>query len=173
MTTIVLGPRPPELEAWLERRRRLGQDRRDEVWDGRYVVAPEPDARHGQVQIELALVLKRAAHRLGLHALPGFNLGGPDDFRCPDAGLLPGPLGVWHERAVLVVEVLSPDDATFDKLDFYTAHGVEELLVVDWRQRSIRVLALQDGQVERERSSVLDATITELEQEVDWPPVED
>ena len=42
MTTIVRGPRPPELEQLLERRRRSGADRLDEVWEGRYVVAPDP-----------------------------------------------------------------------------------------------------------------------------------
>ena len=53
---------------------------------------------------------------------------------------------------MLVVEVLSPEDMTFDKLDFYTAHGVRELLVVDWQERSVRCFALQEGQVERDRS---------------------
>ena len=42
MTTIVRGPRPPELEQLLERRRLSGADRYDEVWEGRYVVAPDP-----------------------------------------------------------------------------------------------------------------------------------
>jgi hypothetical protein len=34
--TVVLGPRRPELEALLERRRALGQDLFDEVWAGDY-----------------------------------------------------------------------------------------------------------------------------------------
>ncbi len=173
MTTIVRGPRPPELEAWLERRRRLGLDRRDEVWEGRYVVAPDPDSRHSNVQMSLGELIKPAAGRLGLLHVAAFNLGRPDDFRIPDAGLLPGPHGVWHDTAVLVVEVLSPDDATFEKLDFYTAHGVQELLVVDWVRRSIRCLAMQDGQVERERSEVLDDTTAALEAALDWPPLDD
>ena len=173
MTTIVRGPRPPELQAWLDKRRRLGLDGRDEVWEGRYVVAPEPHGNHGDVQLELGPVLKRAARRLGLRKAATFNLGGPDDFRIPDAGLLPGPLGVWHDSAVLVVEILSPEDDTFAKLDFYTAHGVQELLVVDWRERTIRVFAMQDGQVERHRSEVLDMRTTELVAEVDWPPLDD
>lgn len=49
MTTIVRGPRPPELEQLLERRRRSGADRLDEVWEGRYVVAPDPHSNHGAV----------------------------------------------------------------------------------------------------------------------------
>jgi Uma2 family endonuclease len=172
MTTIVLGPRPPELEAWLERRRRLGLDRRDEVWEGRYVVAPDPDGRHGTVQAELAFLLKQAAERMALNWTTTFNLGDPSDFRIPDAGLLPGPLGVWHDSAVLVVEVVSPDDETFAKLDFYTEHGVHELVVADWRERSIRVFALQEGQAERDRSQVLDMTTAEIEAAIDWPPLD-
>ncbi len=36
MTTVVLGERPPELEAYLDRRRVLGLDGHDEMWDGVY-----------------------------------------------------------------------------------------------------------------------------------------
>ena len=172
MTTIFLGSRPPEVEEWLERRRRLGQDRRDEVWEGRYVVAPDPDGRHGEVQAELGALLKPFAQRLGLRRTTTFNLGRPGDFRVPDGGLLPGPLGVWHDDAVLVVEILSQDDETFAKLDFYTAHGVQELLVADWRDRSVRIFALQEGQGERDRSEVLGLSTAELVAEIDWPPLE-
>ena len=170
MTTIVRGPRPPELEQWLERRRLSGADRFDEVWEGRYVVAPDPHSAHGAVQLELGVLLKRVAVARGLLAAQTFNLGGPQDYRIPDAGLLPGPYQVWHDTAVLVVEVLSPDDMTFDKLDFYTAHGVQELLVVDWEQRSVRCFALQDGQAERDRSAVLELTTAQVVAAIDWPP---
>lgn len=171
MTTIVRGPRPPELAAWLDRRRALGLDRRDEVWAGRYVVAPDPHSNHGHVQLRLAALLVPAAERLELQATSTFNLGRPDDFRVPDAGLIPWPAGVWHDTAVLVVEILSPDDETFAKLDFYAAHGVQELLVVDWQQRSVRCFALQDGGRETGRSEVLGLDRRALEAAIDWPPL--
>lgn len=38
--TLVRDPQPKEFEALLERRRQLGQDRYDEVWDGVYVMNP-------------------------------------------------------------------------------------------------------------------------------------
>ena len=173
MTTIVRGPRPPELEQWLEHRRRSGADRLDEVWDGRYVVAPDPHYNHGAVQLELAPLLKGPATRRGLLPVLTFNLGGPGDYRIPDAGLIPGPTGIWHDTAVLVVEVLSPDDMTFDKLDFYTAHGVRELLVVDWRDRSVRCFNLQEGQAEHDRCDVLGMTTEEITSAVDWPRLDD
>lgn len=173
MTTIVRGPRPPELEQWLERRIRLGRDRLDEVWQGRYVVAPEAHSNHGTVQLALAVLLLPAGKRLGVQATTGFNLGHEDDFRVPDAGLVPRPARTWHDTAVLVVEILSPDDETFAKLDFYTAHGVQELLVLDWPTRSARVFALQEEQAERDRSSVLELTTREIEAAIEWPPTDD
>ncbi len=169
MTTIVRGPRPPELEQLLERRHRSGADRLDEVWDGRYVVAPDPHSNHGAVQGEKFLLLKQAARPLGLRAVLTFNLGEPADYRIPDAGLLPGPAGVWHDTALLVVEVLSLEDMTFDKLDFYTARGVRELLVLDWQNSSVRCFALQEGQAERDRSDVLDLTTVEVAAAIEWP----
>ena len=173
MTTIVRGPRPPELEQLLERRRRSGADRFDEVWEGRYVVAPDPHSSHGAVQLELGVLLRAEAPALGLLAVQTFNLGRPDDYRIPDAGLIAGPHRIWHDSAVLVVEVLSPDDMTFEKLDFYTARGVQELLVVDWRDRSVRCFALQEGQAEQDRSEVLGMTTAEVVDAVDWPPMEE
>ena len=173
MTTIVRGPRPPELEAWLERRRRLGLDRRDEVWKGRYVVAPDPDSNHGDVQMSIGELLKPAARRLGVQRTATFNLGRAGDYRIPDAGLVPWPHGPWHDTALLVVEILSPDDATFEKLDFYTAHGVQELLVVDWRDRSVRCFAMQQGQSERGRSEVLDMSTTDIVTAIEWPPLDE
>ncbi|MFP5218915.1 MAG: Uma2 family endonuclease [Actinomycetes bacterium] len=173
MTTIVRGPRPPELERLLERRRRSGAARFDEVWEGRYVVAPDLHSAHGAIQGELFGLLDSVARRLGLRAAQTFNLGRPEDFRIPDAGLLSGPHGVWHDTAQLVVEVLSPDDMTFEKLDFYTARGVRELLVVDGEHRTVRCFALQDGQAERDRSEVLGLTTAEVADAIDWPSTDD
>jgi Uma2 family endonuclease len=73
---------------------------------------------------------------------------------------------------VLVVEVLSRDDMTFDKLDFYTARGVRELLVVDWQQRSVRCFALQVAQAEHDRSDVLGLSTAAIVAAVDWPPLD-
>jgi hypothetical protein len=45
MRTVVLGPRPPELDALIARRRSLGLDTHDEVWKGEHqellIVSPE------------------------------------------------------------------------------------------------------------------------------------
>lgn len=46
--TVVLGPRPQELVALIERRQALGLDTYDEVWEGTYHVAP---AAHPRVDV--------------------------------------------------------------------------------------------------------------------------
>lgn len=53
MATLVLGPTPPELTGFLERRRSMGQDRFDEVWEGVYHVAPAPNAWHGYAALRV------------------------------------------------------------------------------------------------------------------------
>lgn len=172
MTTIIRGPRPPEVEAWLERRRRAGLDRLDEVWGGRYVVAPDPHGNHGRTQLGVAALLLSAARRLQLHATATFNLGVPDDYRIPDAGLTTECAAVWYDTATLVVEIISPDDDTFDKLEFYRDHGVREVLLLDWRTRAVRVLDLQNGHAERPDSGVLGLTIQQITEAIDWPPLD-
>jgi Uma2 family endonuclease len=173
VTTIIRGPRPPEVEAWLERRRQAGLDRFDEVWGGRYVVAPDPHLNHGRTQLGAPALLLSAARRLHLHAAGTFNLGAPDDYRIPDAGLTPEPAAVWHDTATLVVEIVSPDDDTFDKLDFYRDHGVRELLLLDWRVRTVRVLELRAGHVDRPDSAVLGLSRQQITDQIDWPPLDD
>ena len=44
--TVVLGELPHEVSAWLKQRRALGQDGHDEVWEGKYYVAP---TLHGEI----------------------------------------------------------------------------------------------------------------------------
>lgn len=125
MRTVVLGERPIELESFLERRRALGQHRHDEVWEGDYHVAPHAHSDHGVVDVQLGALCVGLARGLGLVATTAFNLGEPGDFRVPDLGVhaaRPGTLYV--STALVVVEVLSPDDETFEKLDFYAARGV-------------------------------------------------
>jgi Uma2 family endonuclease len=47
--------------------------------------------------------------------------------------------------AALVVEIVSPGDETWEKLPFYAAHHVDEVLIVDPQERSVSWLALERG----------------------------
>ncbi len=185
MSTLVLDPPPVELQALLERRKRLDQDRHDEMWEGVYHMAPAPRDAHADIQQQLAELMGPLARQAGLRPLIGgeFNIGEPEDFRVPDGGLLRGrEPATWHPTAALAVEIVSPGDETWQKLPFYAAHHVEELLILDPATRSIDWLALspgEDGEREDrepyraiERSGLIDLGVAELAQRIDWPPVE-
>ena len=171
MTTLVLGERPPELQALIDKRRTLGLDGHDEVWDGVYVMGPHAHSNHGIVEEELRLSLGPRAKAAGLVPGASFNLGEPHDFRVPDGGYhrsVPGTLYV--PTAALVLEVVSPHDRTFEKFAFYAARGVDELIVADPDQRTVRCWQLVDGTYrELSRSCLLDVDMATLVGEVAWP----
>lgn len=178
MSTLVLDPPPIELQALLERRKRLDQDRHDEIWEGVLHMAPAPLRRHARLQAQMSALLEPPARAAGLEVVAEFNLGDCEDFRVPDGGLLaPGPDEVYLPTAALVVEIVSPGDETWAKLPFYAAHGVEELLIVDPATRAVRWLALSRDQSEDakpygavERSGLIDLGAEELARLIDWPP---
>jgi Uma2 family endonuclease len=173
MPTLVLDPPPAEIEALLERRHRLGQDRRDEMWKGVLHMAPAPLRRHARLQMQIGALLEPLARVAGLEAVAEFNLGSPDDYRIPDCGLLaPGPDELYMSTAALVVEVLSPEDETLQKLPFYAKHNVDEVLIVDPERRAIDWRALNEGTGVYhavERSALIDLGPAELTQRIDWP----
>src|SRR5262245_62107230 len=172
MRTVVLGERPAELEALIARRRALGQDRYDEVWNGEYHMSPAAHLWHGVVVNELGAALRELAAPLGLAVGVEFNLGdGEDNFRVPDLGVHRALVDeVWLLTAAMVVEVVSPDDESWLKFDHYAAHGVDEVLIADPRERTLHLFVLVDGRFESsERSSLLDASVTDLHQAIAWP----
>jgi Uma2 family endonuclease len=173
MTTLVLGTPPPELEALLQRRHKAGVDRLDEVWEGVRHMVPGPSLEHARIVTQLALLLDAPARAAGLIlAMSDFNLGESEhDFRVPDGGLhRPGATGVWHSTAAMVVEILSPDDETWQKLPFYAQHDVDEVLVVDPAEHKVTWLALHDGAyAELQRSALIELGPAELAAQIDWP----
>jgi hypothetical protein len=118
MRTLLPDPPPAELQALLERRRRLGQDHKDEVWEGVLHMVPSPGHRHARLAQQLAVILDAPARAAGLEpTVAQFNLGdSKDDFRVPDGGLhRPGAAEMWHPTAALVLEILSPGDETWKR----------------------------------------------------------
>ena len=169
--TVVLGPPPPALEELLEQRGARGADLFDELWEGVLHVAPAPGAAHGIVAEELAGALRDAARRAGLRGSGPFNLGSADDYRVPGGGYHGGtPSDVWVPTARIVVEVLSPDDETFQKFDFYFARGVEELAVADPVSRTLRWWARgRPGFEPVAASALLGVGVGEVAARIDWP----
>jgi Uma2 family endonuclease len=172
MPTLVSDPPPAEFQALLERRRQLGQDLLDEVWEGVYHVNPAPHRSHAHIAQQLAVLLDTPARAAGLLPMISiFNLGEPANYRVPDGALFrPGPDEVYVPTAALVVEIVSPGDKTWEKLDFYAAHKVDELLIVEPQGRRVQWLRLT-GEAYRplERSGLIELGPEELAQQIDWP----
>ena len=176
MRTLILDPPTAGLDELLERRHRSGLDRLDEIWEGVYHMVPAPSDAHADVAQQLAELLGPAARAAGLFpTMHEFNLGSSEhDFRVPDGGLHRARRwGTWEHTAPLVVEIVSPGDETWDKLPFYAAHRVDELLIVDPQQRSVSWLALQEGEYRPvERSRLIELGTNDLQERLDWPQTE-
>jgi len=173
VATLVLGSPPPELETLIERRRCAGADHLDEVWQGVRHLVPGPSFEHARLSQQLAERLGPLARAAGLAAtISEFNLGESEhDFRVPDGGLhRSGAAGVWLSTAALVLEILSPGDETWQKLPFYAAHDVDEILIVDPTERTVTWLGLSDGDYHPlERSRLIEIGPVELAARLDWP----
>jgi Uma2 family endonuclease len=132
----------------LRRRRKCGGDRFDEVWNGVYVMSPIADNDHQAIATELSAALIQALQvNVGRKVLAGTNVSDQEEnwtknFRCPDVAVfLPGCSAEdrgshWFGGPDFAVEVISPEDRSREKLDFYAKVGVKELLLIDrnpWR----------------------------------------
>lgn len=169
----MLDPQPVEVDQLIERRRALGLDRFDEVWEGTYHMAPAPRPRHGYLASELTRVLRPYAEVAGLLETGPFNLGGPDDFRVPDYGYhrdLSDLDAVYLPAAAIVVEVVSPDDETYAKMPFYAAHHVDEMIVVEPTEHQVQLLAVSGNHYDQTSGSDLLVVETEtLAEAIRWP----
>ncbi|MGO9791504.1 MAG: Uma2 family endonuclease [Solirubrobacteraceae bacterium] len=172
MPTLVFDPPPAELEAVLERRRRSGADRHDEVWEGVLHMIPPPSVEHERLLIKLGRLLGPHADAAQLEITGGIAIGADKgDYRVPDLTLLrPGSQPQWNDTAALVVEIVSPKDTSWDKLPFYAAHQVDELVIVDPAKRSVDWLVRAGDRYESTgRSGLIELGPEQLAEQLDWP----
>ena len=136
-------------QALLEERRRLGHDRFDEMWDGVLHMVPPPLGWHQGLAARLMVVLGPIA--LARDMVP-FNEVGfyrlTDDYRQPDLAFA-RPENVVRRGiegdVPLVVEIRSPHDETDEKLPWYLAQGVAEILVTDPETRAVELFTPTGG----------------------------
>jgi Uma2 family endonuclease len=167
MRTVVVGTRPPEIEALIAQRRARGLDLFDELWNGDYHMNPAPHPRHGIIDHQLASLLYGRARELALVPLGVFNLGTEANYRVPDLGYCrTQPDTVFVPTAAAVVEIVSPGDETFEKLPHYAAFGVEEVFVIDPQERTVRMFR---GLEETPDSAVFGFSAQWLAAQIDWP----
>lgn len=169
--TIVVGPRPAELEALIERRRAIGADLYDEVWDGECHMAPGASGAHGWLDAQLAVVLHPLARRAGLFHTGPFNLGDPNDYRVPDR---PPPRGtpgdVEPDRRAGRGDPL-PGRRVVGQAAVYATHGVDEVVIVEAEAREVSWLAREgDSYGEVDHSAVVGVPVAEVVAQITWPP---
>jgi Uma2 family endonuclease len=171
MRTVLVGDRPPEVDALLERRRALGQDLFDEVWEGEYHMVPGPHGQHGRVDFELSGILRPLAAKAGLRGSGPCNIGRPDDFRVPDQAYFAEPTPrMYYPSADVVVEIVSPGDESRLKSDFYFRVGVEELLIVDPAERTVEWFRRgEDGFRAAGASRLFGISAARVAELIDWP----
>jgi Uma2 family endonuclease len=136
-------------ESMLEERRRLGHDRFDEVWDGVLHMVPPASVQHMRLETELENALQKIVSPRGLHVVHEAGLYDPatpghKNYRQPDvmifAAAYVSDRGV-EGRAELVIEIVSPNDESRQKLPFYAAIGVKEVWLLDPRARTVEVFS--------------------------------
>jgi len=135
-------------EALIAERRKAGQDRYDEVWNGIYVMSPIADNAHQDLVMAFSGALMMAWDLKGLgRTQPGANVSNDqndwrNNYRIPDVLCFTTECPAqdrgshWFGGPEFAIEITSPGDRTLEKLDFYTGVGTKELLVVDrnpWR----------------------------------------
>jgi Uma2 family endonuclease len=141
MTTLIQDPYLAEqIRA---QRQEAGSDKWDEVWDGVYILMPLPDAEHQQIVTRLAGILElQAGLPDGSAAYAGVNVSDSEDdgtrnYRCPDVAVfLPETTAqnrdaYWLGGPDFALEVISPDDRSREKLEFYARVAIRELLLID------------------------------------------
>jgi len=152
----------------IARRRRLGIDRFDEVWDGVYVMAPAANVEHSSVSFDLAMVLTIAVKwaKLG-EVFETVNISDREEdweknFRVPDISvfLKGNPAeerdSYWFGGPDFAVEIVSPSDRTRKKIPFYEKVGTRELLIVDRQPWTLTLYRLHEGQLREIGKSTLD-----------------
>ena len=144
---------------WLDERRLTGAERFDEMWEGVLHVSPSPNFYHQNFVLDLAAFLKRHwAKPQGGQAIHEINVVHPDDeadwihnYRIPDIVLLsPDRLASNRNTYILgaplvCVEIRSPRDESYEKLDFYVRLGVPEVWIIDRDTKEPTVFALGEG----------------------------
>lgn len=136
----------------LDERRAKGLDKMDEMWDGVVHMVPPAGSDHGGVGSDLFLVLGPVARARGLRPFTdGMGMfRTAKDYRVPDLQFvrpeLITPRGV-EGPADLLVEIRSPRDETYEKIDWYAARGVRELLIVHPVTRVVELYVNRAGRL--------------------------
>ncbi|HEY2250370.1 MAG TPA: Uma2 family endonuclease, partial [Planctomycetaceae bacterium] len=166
-----LSTEPLTEDELIAQRKAWGGDRWDEVWDGVYFMSPLPNIEHQIFVARLTSIFQAVvdAGNLGI-VFAGVNVsdradGWTHNYRCPDvAVVLPGCPAQncdthWYGGPDFVVEIVSPDDRSRKKFDFYAKVGVREILLVDRAPWALELYVLDDGEFRLAGQSTPDSSL--------------
>jgi hypothetical protein len=145
----------------VERRKQIGIDIWDEMWEGVLHMPPSPNLIHQEFQAELLIWLKRFwakpyGNKVHLQINVASIGGWPNNYRIPDLVLLTpdcfdiNRIDYLEGAPSVVVEIRSPGDETMEKLPFYAQIGVPEVWVVDRDTKQPKLFCLYSGQYREE-----------------------
>lgn len=152
----------------IEERRRKGLDRPDEVWEGTYVIMPNPNDEHQDLVFGIGFPLRQIIQDAGLGQVrPGVNISDRVvdwrfNFRCPDVVVFLNDTtaechdSFWYGGPDFAIEIVSPNDRSRDKLDFYASVNTRELLIIDRDPWSLEFYRLTGGDMQLTGRSTLD-----------------
>lgn len=143
---------------WIVERKNSEVAQRDEMWEGVLHMPPIAHVAHQNFGGQLYAYLRyRWAKPRGWQVYPEINLAPADEpdwttnYRIPDLTLLsPDRFGIdrgthFAGAPLVVVEIKSPGDETFEKLPFYAALGVPEVWVFDRDTKAVELRTLTAG----------------------------
>jgi Uma2 family endonuclease len=121
---------------------------------------PNPNDEHQQLVMHLGMRLCQLFEETGLGQVrPGVNISDRVvdwrvNFRCPDVVVFLNDTTAecrdtfWFGGPDFAIEIVSPNDRTRDKLEFYSSVNTRELLVIDRDPWSLELYRLVDGEMQ-------------------------
>jgi Uma2 family endonuclease len=154
MRAVVVHLREQELAD----RRSKGLDRWDEMWEGVLHMTPAPSLEHQRILSDLIEFLRPHLRKSGRGTLvAGINVfrerESSTDYRIPDLTFVAGGRehvlvtdGVRGGGPDAVIEIRSPEDESYEKLPFYAALGVTEVIVCQRDSKQPEIFRLAGSQ---------------------------
>jgi Uma2 family endonuclease len=126
------------------------------MWEGVLHTPPMPTRKHQEFESEIEMWLRQCwARPNGFKVYRQINLasigGWPIDYRIPDLLLLtPDRFEIDHDvyfegPPLVVIEIRSPGDDSYEKLPFYAALRVSEVWIIDRDSRAPEIHRLNDA----------------------------
>ncbi len=147
MPVVVLDPELTE-QILADREASPGGRRREEVWDGVTFIMPDADTEHNDIAVFFSWVFRsvfspdRGDRVQGSTNVTNRPKRWKSNYRNPDVCLFRNGNPAedrrthWYGGPDFALEIVSPDDRSRDKLDFYARVGTREVLILDrdpWR----------------------------------------